>query len=507
MARFLLALIAALTLLTATATAQYKAQDRVFVVALNHEPETTDPLLALNPPTTRPSFENVVEPLIGVDVKGNPMATLAPWTVLDDGKVLEFKLRPGVKFHSGDPLTAADVQFSHQRMMAKNFNYQRIMRNFDHLEVVDPMTVRFVFKQPTLGFIVARNLFIGSKNYYDKVGEAEFVAKPVGTGPYRFVAYKPGEYLDVEAFDGYWGTKPTLRKVRFRFVKDDTTRVSMLKAGEVDVIMLVPANSVEELKKAGLRIATADVHPTISVDFQLMNKKTPWADKRVRLAMAHAIDGDAIVKGLFAGIPKRFARLGPTETGYDPDLQPYSYDPALAKKLLAEAGYPNGFNLTLDYWAGTYAGMKETAEAVVLYWRAVGINATTNGLEVTQMTEKMRKSGKDPNAEWVQVAPTPTANYTDAAESLNIAFYAKSPLSRYDGGPEFNAWVEAANREFDAEKRAVFIKKAFRQIHDDVVTIPVWSTVAVYAMKPSVEFTPTQRNLALMYLKDVKAKQ
>jgi peptide/nickel transport system substrate-binding protein len=479
------------------------AQERPFVVALNHEPETTDPAKATNLPVERPMYENIVEPLIGLSHDGSLRQTLSTWEVSDDNKVITFKLKSGVKFHSGDPLTTRDVEFSHLRMM-ENPNYQRTMRNFDHLEIVDDLTVRFVFKVPTLSFLTTRQLVLESKAYHDRVGEQEFSARAVGTGPYKLVNYVTGQYADLEAFDGYWGPKPAIKKVRFAFVKADDTRIAMLKAGEADLIVFTPYTNVPELTKAGFKSVTSDVHPTVSIDFQTYNKKMPWADVRVREAIAHAIDADAIIKGLFAGIPKHYARLAPGEPGYDPSLKPYPYDVALAKKLLADAGYAKGFAMPLVYWANTYGGIRETAEAVTLYLKAVGIDTKIEAMDVGNSMARMRTDGKNPNAELVQLSPKPTANFYDPSSALAIAFSSNSPLSTYDGSAEFNGLVAKGEASFDDKQRGDYVRQAMKILQDDVATVPLWNGVVVYSMKPSVSFTPTQRNSMMMYLTDVR---
>jgi peptide/nickel transport system substrate-binding protein len=148
----------------------------------------------------------VEEPLVGCDNSGRPVPTLGRWTIIDGGKIVEFKLRPGIKFHSGDPLTAADVVFSIERSMADSASFRSYYRgNFDHAAAVNPSTVRFYFKTANVSLIYARNLYIGSKAYYDRVGEKDYVAAMNGTGPYKLVTYKAGQYADLEAFDGYWG--------------------------------------------------------------------------------------------------------------------------------------------------------------------------------------------------------------------------------------------------------------------------------------------------------------
>ncbi len=285
-----------------------RADEPVFTVATGQEPDNIDVSKTRNPPIIAPTMLNIVEPLIGLAQDGSFVPTLATWTVSPDGKIVEFKLRPNVRFHSGDPLVAADIEFSHERQMMFDENYKRRMRLFDHIEIVDDHTVRFFFKQPDALFLKSRGPMVLSKAYHDRVGEIEFTRRPHGTGPYRFVAYHPAQSIEMTAFDGYWGPKPEIKSARFVFIKDDETRVARLRAGEADIITSTPYTAVDELRAAGFRTVSVAVHATVSLFFDTLNKRSPWGDVRVREALAHAVDADAIVKGLFHGIPNATRR-------------------------------------------------------------------------------------------------------------------------------------------------------------------------------------------------------
>jgi ABC-type transport system substrate-binding protein len=150
---------------------------------------------------------------------------------------------------------------------------------------------------------------------------------------------------------------------------------------------------VKDVEAAGFKTSRLPTHPPTNIQFHNNNPDVPWYKRDVRLAIAMAIDGDAIVKNLFQGIPGRFTRLSPGELGYDPNLKQYPYDPKKAKELLAKAGYPNGFEMPLYYFTGRIAGQKETAEAVVLYLNAIGVRAKPQGIDAPQMLEKVRASG------------------------------------------------------------------------------------------------------------------
>jgi peptide/nickel transport system substrate-binding protein len=475
-------------------------------IAFPSEPDTLVPTDTLYGVTSYPIGNNIFERLVDLTTDGQFVPGIASWEVLEDGREFLFTLRKDVKFHSGDPLTTKDVEFFHNRAMEVNSSYQRNMRNFDRLEVIDDYQIKFIFKQPDVLFIPLRMVAAVSKSYFDRVGEEEYLRNPVGTGPYKFVAWKPGEYIDIERNEDYWGEKPPIKQARFRFVKEDTTRVAMLKAGEADIMLSTPYPLVADVEAAGFKTIRLPAHPPCGVQFHTGNPNVPWYDRNVRLAVALAIDKEAIVNDLFQGIPAGFPRLAPWELGYDPELKQYPYDPERAKELLAEAGYPNGFDAPLYYFAGRSYGQKETAEAVALYLNAVGIKCKVQGVEAAQMLDKVRAWHKDPNAEFMGVVTSPMAFLPDPTEALVTAYLSTSIMGVYFN-PEIDAVIEKAQATMDEVERGELIKEAIRILHEDVATVQIWANTSVFAMKPNIEFTPTLKNREpLMLIKDVRIK-
>jgi peptide/nickel transport system substrate-binding protein len=503
-----LCLLGALVLCTTTVLpAGAQNAQRQLVIVLDQEPGGTDPAQSIAQPSTAMLTENVEEPLVGADNNGRPVPTLGRWTIIDGGKIVEFHLRPGIKFHSGDPLTAADVVFSVERSMAQSASFRSYYRgNFDHAAAVNPSTVRFYFKTANVSLIYARNLYIGSKAYFDRVGEKEYVAAMDGTGPYKLVTYKAGQYADLEAFDGYWGGKPAIKKVRFYFIKDDSTRAAKLRSGEADLIVAAPWDQADALQKSGFHIVSSDTHPLMAINFQLWNPSTPWAKLKVRQAIAHAIDGNAIASGLLHNVPTREPMLTLGEVGFDPSLKPYAYDPALAKKLLAEAGYANGFTMPI-FWPQSAYGMRETVEAVALYLKAVGITVNVTQLETVQNQALLDKQAKDPNFVYVQLRSMPLSNYSDPASMTYFTLSAHGANSVYKpSNPQFEDLADESITEYDDKQRGATVRKALHMVYDDVGIIGLWHAKTLYAMKPDVSYTPVQHRMPLMRLMNVRLK-
>jgi len=492
----------------AWASCAQSASAKKLIVATGQEPSTIDQSLA-GVGGDYAIVENYGEYLMYKSPNGDLNPGLATsWKVSPDGKIVDFTLRKGVKFHSGDAFTAKDVEFSFDRARAKNQTVKTRLRSVDRFEIIDDYHFKIHFKAPDVTFIPGRGAaMIVSKSYYDKVGEEKFVRNPVGTGPYKFVSYTPGESIDVERFDGYWGEKPSVGEARFIFVAEDTTRVAKLKAKEVDMITTCPYPLVKDLEKTpGLKvIRLATNHPTPSIVFANRNPKHPWHDRRVRMAMAYAINYESILKNVFHGIPNRYAYLAPYELGYDSQLKPYTYDPQKAKKLLAEAGYPNGFDFNF-YWIVTGRfPFKEAAEAIAAYFEAVGIRTKLIGEEPMKNLSRHR-AAKAPDAEYAGLFSHGRAGGVDPTQFMDLMFSSEGGFSVYSN-PQFDKVIAEAKAAVDSKKREALIKDAVRILHEDTASIPLCNAVMIYAAQKNIDFTPTQKHyMELVLVKDVTIK-
>jgi peptide/nickel transport system substrate-binding protein len=480
-------------------------------IAMGQEPTTMDPSGCWVGSGDYQVSENYAEYLIYKEPSGELKPGLATsWKISPDGKEVEFTLRKGVQFHSGDPLTAKDVLFSFERGRAINSTTKTRLASMERFEIIDDYRFKVHFKAPDVTFIPNRGggAMIVSKSYFDRVGQDKFVREPAGTGRYRFVRYVPGEYAEIERFEGYWGEKPSIKDARFYFVPEDTTRAAKLKAGEVDFISSCPYPLVRDFEKSSefKVVKYAVEHPALSVAFSPQNPNVPWHDKRVRLAMAYAIDWKAIVNSILMGIPNHWTFLAPYELGYDPDLTPYPYDPKKARELLAQAGYPNGFEFKLYFpITGRVPMNREVSEAIASYFEAVGIRTRLTAEEYVSY-RKRYTAAKSPEAEFVSIHTHSRAGSSDPTYCLEL-FYTKNGGFSIYANPELEKIVAEAKATVDNGKRGELIKRAIRLVHDEVPTIPIYNNVAVYAMKKSVDFTPTLKiNQDLILVKDIKIK-
>ncbi len=394
-------------------------------------------------------------------VKSMPGQPLAPslaesWTVTPDNLAYEFVLRKGVKFHNGDPLTAEDVKFSFERYRGAGSG--PFKARTASVDVIDPHRIRFRFKQPWPDFMTFYGTpstgagWIVPKKYVEKVGDDGFKRAPVGAGPYKFVSFNPGVELVLEAFDGYWRKTPNVKRLVFKAVPEEETRLVMLKRGEADIAYSIRGALAEELQRTpGLTLKPNYPPGTFWLVFpeQWTDPKSPFANQKVRLALNHAVDRAAINKAETLGFSKITGSIIPSsfEFFWQPPVHPY--DLARTKRLLTEAGYPNGFDAGDYYCDASYANL---GEAVVNYLKAAGIRTQLRPLEraafIAQNRDKKLKN----------IIQTASGAAGNAATRLD-AFVAAGGTFTYGTYPDIEGLVREQAGENDAKRRAAIIER------------------------------------------------
>jgi peptide/nickel transport system substrate-binding protein len=417
---------------------------------------------------------------------GNAMApSLAEsWTASKDGLTYEFVLRKGVKFHNGETVAAEDVKFSFERYRGASAGL--LKAKVARVDVVDPLRVRFVLKQPWPDFMTfyatpaTGAAWIVPRKYVEQVGDEGFKKAPIGAGPYRFAAFKPGIELTLEAFDGYWRKAPAIKTLVFRVIPDESTRLAALKRGEVDAAYSVTGALAEELKRTpGLRLApTYFTFTTWLLFTEQWDPKSPWHDKRVRLAANLAIDRAGINQAAYLGLSKLAFSFVPQGMDFFWAPPPYPYDVKRARALLAEAGYPNGFDggeLFGDTIYGTAIG-----EPVANYLQAAGIRLRLRPLERAAFfkeygEKKLRGvilsgSGAPGNA------------------AIRLEQYAVTG-GRYVYGtyPEVDGLYSAQANEMNPRVRQQILGKMQQLIHEQVMFGPVIEPAFINGVGPRLE--------------------
>lgn len=367
--------------------AQQPKSGGTLVYAGGVDAQTLDPQFITDIPTFRVAGA-IYEALVSQDENGKVGPGLATsWTISDDKRTWTFKLRPNVSFHDGTPFDAEAVKFTFDRLVdpATGSPRKSALAAVESVKVVDKLTVAITTKQPfapLLSQLSAYNTYILSPTQVKKEG-ANFKNAPAGTGPFRFKSWQPGEKLTLVRNEQYWGEKPRLDAVVFTVVPEASARTLMLLSGQADVISGVPTVMIERLKSnKQVNVIRKTGYRTIYLGMNLAAK--PFDDVRVRHAVAHAVNKPALVKGVMSGI----GTLGGSYEssvidGSDTSLQPYAYDVAKAKKLLAEAGYPNGFSVDFFVPTGLYTNDRQLGEAIQAQLGAIGIKANIQSPETS----------------------------------------------------------------------------------------------------------------------------
>jgi peptide/nickel transport system substrate-binding protein len=415
---------------------------------------------------------------------GNAMApSLAEsWSASKDGLVYEFVLRHGLRFHNGDPLTADDVKFSFERYRgaASRFMKDKVAV----VEVVDPGRVRFRLKEPWPDFMTYYGSlttgagWIVPKKYLEKVGDDGFKKAPVGAGPYRFVSFNPGIELVLEANEHYWRKVPSVKRLVFRAVTDEATRLAQLKRGETDVVYLLQAELAEEARRTpGLTLRPTPIVSTHWLVFlDQWDPKSPWADRRVRLAANHAIDRAAMNEAMTLGFSRITWSIIPHSFDFFWQPPAYAYDPARARQLLAEAGYPNGFDAG-DFWCEPATA--SNTEAAANYLQTVGIRTRIRPLERAAFF----KSYQDKKLK--NLAYTISGAFGNAATRVEN-FVAAGGIYVYGGYPDIDGLFREQANELDRKRREAALHRIQQLMHDKVMYAPIWELGFIHAQGPRV---------------------
>ena len=416
---------------------------------------------------------------------GNNMAPCLAesWQESPDGLVVEFKLREGLKFHNGDPFTAEDVKFSFHRY--RGTSARQLHERVKAVEVVDPHRVRFVLHAPWPDFLAfyatpaTGAAWIVPRKYIEKVGEDGFKRQPVGLGPYRFVRMSPGVELVLEANEQYWRKKPSVKRIVFKGVPDRTTRLAMLKAGDADIgYLMVGVEGATIKADPKLRLVRVIPSAVWWLEFpEQWNPKSLWRDRRVRLAANLAVDKHAINDAERLGFSRLTGSIIPSVMEFALKIDPFPYDPQRAKRLLADAGYPNGFD------AGDLTPLPPfttMGEAVANDLAAVGIRSRVRIMERATYMEAWRAKKLQGVLVTVSAAPG------NAASRLEAFVVSTGPYA-YGGYPDIDDLFRQQAQERDRKKREAMLHEIQRLMHERVMHGPIFEPATLHGVGPRVE--------------------
>jgi len=481
--------VAGLAMIVAGAAQADKANDTLSV-AFTKELETVDSYF-------NSSREGVVmqravwDGLIYRDPQTNEyIGNLATsWTWIDD-LTLELKLREGVSFHNGEAFNADDVVYT-VNFVSKKENGVKTQRNVNWMksaDKIDDYTVRINLKAPFPAAIefLSGPVSMYPNEYYAKVGPSGMGLNPVGTGPYKVTEVKPGQHFVLEKYEGYHDSpkgKPTIGKVDIRTVPDVNTQLAEMFNGALDLIWQVPTDQAEKMAQMAQFSVVNESTMRIgylTLDAAGKSGENPFTDRKVRQAVAHAVDSQTLVNALLKGKSKVVhSACFPSQFGCETDVTSYEYDPEKAKAMLAEAGYPDGFSI--DFYA--YRN-RDYAEAISSYLNAVGIKTNFNMLKYAALRELRMTKG------------TPISFQTWGSYSINDTSAITSQFFKFGDlddsrDPEIRDWLEVADSSTNPEERKAFYSKALKKIADEAYWVPMFSYNTNYVFNKDVAYTPT----------------
>jgi peptide/nickel transport system substrate-binding protein len=415
---------------------------------------------------------------------GNPLApSLADsWTRSPDGLVYEFVLRNGARFHNGDPVTAEDVKFSFERY--RGAASKAFKERVASVEVSSPTRVRFRLKEPWPDFLTFYSSATGAgwivpKGYVTKVGDEGFKKLPIGAGPYRFVSFTAGVELVLEAVDQYWRKPPHVKRLVFKTIPDPSTRFAALKRGEIDISYWMTASLGEELRRTpGLTLKPSLANNSYWVNFlDQWDPKSPWHDRRVRLAANHAIDRQAINQAETLGFSRMTYSLIPSHFEFFWQPPPIAYDRARAKQLLAEAGYPNGFDAGDFTCDAVHSGI---AEPVVNDLQAAGIRVKLRPLERAAYNKgQVEKTFKN-------LVLGASAAFGNAPTRLE-AFVVTGGAYVSGGYPDIDGLFREQAADLDRKRREATLHRIQQLVYEKAMFAPIWQLAAMGGYGPRVE--------------------
>jgi peptide/nickel transport system substrate-binding protein len=434
---------------------------------------------------------NVWDTLITLDPKTNEYkGNLAKsWKQIDD-KTIEFELREGVKFHNGEDFDADSVVYTLNFVAdpANKVTTQANVNWIDKATRLDKYKVRLTTKQvfPAAIEYLAGPVVMHPAKYYAEVGPKGQNTKPVGTGPYKVASYVPGKSITLEKNTSYFKDSPKgapkINKVEIRFIPDRQTQMAEMLSGNGDLIMHVPKDQADQAAKVPhLQVVSGE---TMRIAFMQLNTldNTPTPalkDARVRKAIAHAIDRESIVKNIVgAGSRVLNTQCFPSQFGCtDQGAARYAYDPALAKKLLAEAGFPNGFETEIF----AYRERNQT-EAIINNLQQVGIKAKLNFSQYAAMRDAIR-AGKASltHQTWGSFS------VNDVSASVPVWFGGEADDVTRD--KEVQELLKKGNNSVDPNVRKQAYQQALKKIADNSYSVPLWSLPVYYVASKDLNFT------------------
>ena len=453
-------------------------------------------------------YAQIIEELVIFAAQNNE---IQPWLVTEwewlDDVTLEMKLRQDVEFTNGEPFDAESAKFSIDRFAESSFYRLYLPENiYKETEIVDTHTVRVHLHRPYAAFMafLARGGSALPPKYYEEVGAEGFGRNPIGTGPFVLDDWVKDSHITLVRNEGYWNGPHLVDKVTFKVIAEETARVAALETGEIDIALMVPMSAVERLNANPDTVAvTSPGARKFAAHFDTKYTDNPaLKDPRVRIALNMAVDKEAICEAVFGGTATPLEgqwMLAHDKVGFNPEIKMFPYDPEGAKRLLAEAGYPDGFDLTLAYTVGRYAQDKELGEVVSSYLEQIGIRVNQEALEYGSFSKAWREKTIGTHQWGLATAPDPCIDYH--------TFGYGSSCEYNDMGTEYNDMLNELSYTMNPADQRKICQELAKMMHEDPPCIYLVVPMDVYGINKRVEnFEPRLSQVLWLYDVDIAAQ-
>ena len=431
------------------------------------------------------------------------------WKTIDD-TTWEVKLRQGVKFHDGTPFSAKDVKASFERVLdpAKKMTARGNHAKIKGVDIVDDHTVRFRTDGPYPLFVERMTALVIHSEKVLREKPHEWVQEnPIGTGPYKLVRWNRKQEHVLVRNDDYLGAKPAFKNLRIRIIPEQATQIAELISGGVDIIKAVPPDQMDVIDKSGqARTATSPILRTamLQLDQAARGGPNPFTDKRVRQAANLAVDADGIIKHVLNGLGDRTATaINPMAFGWDANLKPYKQDVARAKKLLSEAGYPNGLDITFHTGPPVVEpAIQQTNDAIVADMAKAGFRVKQSYIgDNTVLVARIKEGKSGPMFNW----SWGYYSVFDADAILYDVFKCGEPYSYYCN-KELDDMIHAGRSTLDQKKRAEIYVKAQKLLFDDAAYLYKWGLRGVWGISNRIDYQAPADEVDRMFVATPRKK-
>lgn len=466
-------------------------KDQDMVIAVNEN------FISMDPHNTGDTNSNSVqaamlEGLLGTDKDGKIIPQLAEeYTVSESALEYSFKLRENVKFHDGTDLTAEVVKANFERIMndEKIRLHSRGFNSIESIEILNDYALKVTLKEPYAGMLTR---FVAAKILSPellKKGTEEIAKAPVGTGPFKFVEWVQGDHLTVERFDEYWDKADRVKKITYKPVPENGSRVAMLKTGEAHVIYPLPVQNIKELEN-NKDVEVVTIPSTIARYVSINTTKGPLADVRVRQAMNYAVSKEAFISVVNSGYGLPLDSAIPSKTLHYKQQEVYNQDIEKAKALLKEAGYENGF--TTEIWGNTNSDTMKGMQFIQQQLKEIGITVEIKSMEEGTLSDEIYgpQTPEDAKVQMWYVSwsayPSDTTNATRPLFSSK-SFPPNGANTAYYKNDEVDAWIDEVNVTADPSKQAELYSNIQSAIYKDAPWIFLGVDEILTGMRSNVE--------------------